>query len=455
MTLKRIACLVLLLAVAAAFLSLAGFASAEEGLSIDGWAPVADAGGEAIDDYAEALDAGIAEPVDDAVSAMDGVDLGGEDDAQIDAAEAAGDMSEAAGSPLDDDIIAGYIADLSNRIAGTSDRLEAASHFTDGVVHSVDITQNGLTVTVRGSVAAPYCFNGLFVDDKVVAYVTGNDVDQTINISSLDTGYHTVWLAVIHPSDASKLVDAVFRQFVEVNKISDTPSYGGEFVVYDTYFDIYPFASMFSSSVYLEYSADDGATWNRTDIMKANAIQLAIQQSYRIEGLQPNTVYRNRLRCGEYITYSKEMLGDGNAYFFGGPPLETTTIRTGAAYAPWIKSVAIKAVKVKHRRVKHYGYYTGVYLYTEKYYTCKLRVTVKLKQKPGTNGMWITLNDLLGQRVFVSGNKKKYTATFTPYPNYFAKNPRGHYRYSVTIQSGQDVNWGGFSPAATRTRKLR
>lgn len=453
MTLKRIARLALLLAVAAAFLSLAGFASAEEGLSIDAWMPVAEAGGEAIDTYAEALEADFAEPVDGAVSAMEGVDLGGEDDAQIGAAEAAGDVSEAAGCQLDDDIIAGYMADLSNRIAGTSDHLEAASHLNAAVSHNVDITQNGLTVTVRGSVAAPYVFNGLFVDNQVAAYVTGNSVDATINLSSLDTGFHTVWLAVIHPSNTKDLVDGILKQYVEVNKISDTPSYGGSFVVYDSYFDIYPFTGVFNSSVYLEYSSDNGATWNRTGRMTPNMIQLAIQQSYRIDGLAPGTVYRNRLRCGEYVTYYKEtQLGDDNDYFFGGPPLETTMIQTGFNYAPPIKSVTVKAVKVKHRRVKHYGYYTGVYLYTEKYYTCKLKVTVKLKQKPGSNGLWISID---GQRKYVGGNKKKYTATFTPTINYFAKKPRGHYRYDVAIQSGMDPNWGGFSPAITKNRKLK
>ena len=90
-----------------------------------------------------------------------------------------------------------------------------------------------------------------------------------------------------------------------------------------------------------------------------------------------------------------------------------------------------------------------------RYYTCNLKVTVKLKKKPGTKGLWITLHDGFGQTKWVKGNKKTYTATFKPYPNYFAKKPKGHYKYKVTVQSGQSKSWGGYSPAWSKNKKLK
>lgn len=239
----------------------------------------------------------------------------------------------------------------------------------------------------------------------------------------------------------------------EAATIGEAPTYGGVFVVYDTYFNFYPYDMAMSNQaydLYMEYSSD-GVNWSRTNYMRANWIKLFIQQGYEISGLAPNTTYLTRIMYGKYLSSGE---------FVTGPSLDTLTIKTGDSAAPAIKKVTLKAKKVKKHRVRHAGYYNYVggmlfwhKAYTERYYTCKIKAVVKLKKKPGTNGMWISVG---GQSKFVPGNKKKYSATFTPYPNYFAKRPKkGRYKYEVIVRSAQDGSWGGYSAPWTKVKKLK
>ena len=313
--------------------------------------------------------------------------------------------------------------------------------------HNLTITQSGSTVTVKGEVKSPWSLAYLFVDGDSVT-LSGQTVNKKINMNNYDTGYHTVALGVINPTDS--LADIIGKKYLVTNKITERPGYNGVFEVYSKYFDYYPYdmgGNNASGRLYMEYSSNGGKTWQRTGYMQRNSIKLYIQQAYSISGLKAKTTYKTRIRYGEYATYSTNYAGDGKSYFFGGPVRNTTTITTGAASKPKIKSVKAKAVKIKYHKVRHYGKYTGVYLYTEKFYTCKIKVTVKLKKKPGTKGLFIN-------GVWVKGNKKTYSKTFKPYPNYYAKHPRGRYKYSVTICSGMDKNWGGYSPTWSKKKKL-
>lgn len=457
MKLKRMICLVLMLFVAAALMSMtAGIALAEA----DGPEEIQALANDAPDaDSFEASENGeVAQPVDDAVEIADEFDIGDDEPETLGDADAVPEETEAMLGE------AGYADDVTAFAGSFIDSFPQAlvANGNPAVSHSVNIAQNGTTVSVQGSIADPFILYGLFVDDKLVAPVSGASVDQAIDMNAFDTGYHTVWLAVVNKADTKTVVDVIYQNWIVSNTITDAPTYTGAIEVFDTYFNFYPYDMYLQNQkgdLYLEYSSDGGITWNRSGYMRANLIKLFIQQGYCIDGLAPNTAYMTRLRYGGFVTYSKDWMGDGESHFFGGPVLNTYTIRTGAATAPLIKSVTIKAVKVRHHRVRHPGYYNivgGVAFwhkaYTERFYTCKLRVTVKLKKKPGTNGLWISV---AGQSKYVPGNRKKYTATFTPYPNYFARRPRGHYKYTATIRSGQDANWGGYSPAVNRKRKLK
>lgn len=329
--------------------------------------------------------------------------------------------------------------------------------------HTVSITQSGDIVTVKGSISAPHYFYGLYVDTKLVAPVTGSSVNQTINMKNFATGYHTVWLGVIEGQGSTTICNLIPKQYIESNNITDRPSYAGVVEVYHNRLDIYPYDMYMHNQaglLYLEYSADGGKTWSRSGYMKANLIKLFIQQAYTISGLKPGTTYQTRLRYGDVITYSnKNSGGDDKSYFFGGPVFNTATITTGMAEAPKIKSVTAKAVKIKRHKARNPGYYNYVggqlfwhKAWTERWYTCNVKVTVKLKKKPDTNGIWITFD---GQRKFVKGNKKSYSATFTPTINYFAKKPKGRYKFNVSVCSGQSADWGGYSPSWSKVKKLK
>ena len=315
--------------------------------------------------------------------------------------------------------------------------------------YNVNITQSGNTVTVSGSIQAPFQFYGLFVDLTLVAPVTGYSVNQRIDMSQFSTGYHTVCLGIIKGSDTT-IVDLIGRKYMSSNTITSRPAYNGVFEVYSSYFNYYPYNMALQNQagdLYMEYSSNGGKTWSRTGYMRANMIELYISQAYKISGLKAKKKYLTRIRYGTFATYSTQYDGDGKSYFFGGPVLNTTTIKTGASKKPKIRSVTAKAVKIKYHQVRHYGKYTGVYLYTERFYTCKIKVTVRLKKKPGTKGLFIN-----GK--WAKGNKKTYTKTFTPYPNYYSKHPRGHYKFKVTVCSGQNKSWGGYSPSWSKNKKL-
>ena len=479
MTLKRIACLLLILMLIASFAPLTPRAARAEESAPE---PIIEGG---MIDAAEEVEV---QPVDDIVPVAEDLDIGAElpSEPLEDAVEAPLEVPEETEIELEDNAAEDIPAEDSapeetveelgadDPVVIQEDEAEsleksAQSLFAAGVAsssaikHSIALTQSGATVTINGSISAPYYVCGLFDENvKLITAVRGSSINQTINMNNYATGYHTFLVGVSDGPTSNNVVGMVTLTHASSNKITATPTYNGVFDVYHDYFNYYPYdmgMNNQSGDLYMEYSSDNGNTWKRSGYMRANMIKLYIQQAYSISGLSPNTTYLTRIRYGSFVTYSESVLGDGKSYFFGGPVLNTTTIKTGAATAPTIKSVTIKSTKVKRHKVRHAGYYNVVggsvfwhKAYTERFYTCNLKVTVKLKAKPGTNGMWISCG---GQTKFVAGNKKKYVATFTPYPNYFAKKPKGHYRYTATIRSGQSSTWGGFSPSVNVTKKLK
>ena len=316
--------------------------------------------------------------------------------------------------------------------------------------YNVNITQSGNTVRVSGTIASPYAFYGLFVDTDLAEPVTGSSVNTTINMSNYATGYHTVIIGLIYTPDPSSYVDMIGRKYMVSNNITARPSYKGRFEVYSKYFNFYPYNIGMQNTdgdLYMEYKTSKAKTWKRSGYMRSNLIELLPTQGYKISGLKAMKTYKTRIRYGTFVTYSKDLAGDGKQHFFGGPTLKTATIKTGSAKKPPIRSVTAKAVNVKYHKVRHYGKYTGVYLYTEKFYTCKIKVTINMKKKPGTKGLFV--NDR-----WLKGNKKVYTTTFSPYPNYYFKHPRGSGKFTVSVRSGQSKNWGGYSPTWSKTKRL-
>jgi len=325
--------------------------------------------------------------------------------------------------------------------------------------YTVTITPNGNSVTITANCSNNYQLDGIAVDEQTWLEMTSaQKYSRTFDLSPYGTGYHTVTVRVWDKKN-NRLAEAVMRKYIPVNTISARPNYNGRFEVYQNYFNYYPFnfGSNLSGTLYMEYSSDGGRTWARSGYMKANSIQLYIQQGYKIGGLRANTSYQTRIRYGENVVYSTRAGGDGKTYFFGGPILGTTTIKTGKSTKPAIKKVTAKAVNVKRRKSVRPGYYywTGYhYIWMKpvkmRYYTYNVKVTVRLKKKPGTAGIWVN-----GR--WLPGNKKKYTTKFKiPYPyNMSAKRPRGRVKYTVSVQTGQNKAYGGYSPTWKKRMKLK
>lgn len=339
----------------------------------------------------------------------------------------------------------------------------------DADLFTWSVSVSGKKATVKGSIKPEYkdvlMFGGLFMDGQEAgnkaADIASDSFSTTINMSNYTIGYHTLYALFIFTTNGSNVYTALMNEDYAnlamdwrakkkvASKIIIKPNYNGKFYyVYSKYFDYFPFnfGKNLNGTLYMEYKLKGAKKWKRTGAMKANAIKLYTSQGFKIKGLKANRTYYTRIRYGQYVTYSKDIGGDGKSYFFGGPTRKTTTIKTGQPKKPAIKSIKVKAVKVKKHKVRHYGYYTGVYLYTEKYYTYKVKVTIKLKKKPGASGLWVN-----GK--FVKGNKKKYTVTL-PGSSYSKKKPKGK-KYKLNISSYKSKSYGGLSPLYKTTKKIK
>ena len=178
----------------------------------------------------------------------------------------------------------------------------------------------------------------------------------------------------------------------------------------------------------IQYSAN-GRNW------KTLSNQLYVLNSVKIGGLKPNTNYRLRT----FYTYNGYAGNETGNYLYLG------TYRTGKGSKVSVKSIKVKAYKVKKKKQKVYTPYYGFYLGKRTYYKYKLKIEVKLKKKPGTNGIWIN-----GKRY--KGNKKKYTVklgTFTSYSK-----PKGK-KFKVAIYTYHNGSYGGYSPMYVKTKKIK
>lgn len=317
--------------------------------------------------------------------------------------------------------------------------------------YSVESSKKGNIITYTGTINAPYKFGSMYLDGPNIKLGTINSssINYSIDMSYFDVGYHTVILEVLDQSSGS-LIDYIGEPYIAVNP-TIKPDSKGSIEAYSTYIRFWPysFGTNDDARLYMEYKPVKAKTWKRSGYMESNMIVSYYDQIYKISGFKPNKKYSTRIRYGVSAEYNY----DNKTYTFYGPTLSTGSFKTGAKKKPKIKSVRAKAVSVKYHKVRHYGPYTGVYLYTEKFYTCKVKVTIKLKKKPGAKGLEVSLAN--GGTKYLKGNKKTYTTTFTIYPNYFFKRPnKSGSKYTVSFRSYQSKKYGGYSPMYSKAKKL-
>ena len=198
--------------------------------------------------------------------------------------------------------------------------------------------------------------------------------------------------------------------------------------VYSTYLFFNP---MYLSNYYaafngviLLYSSNGGSTWNYYPEV------IPYWKIVTVTGLNPNTDYLIQLSNPSYQN------------------LGLYKVHTGAADTP-IKSIQVKAVNVRKHRVRNRTYWYGFLLpgyHTE--YTWRVRVTVKMRRRPGAPGIYIN-------GVWVGGNRKKYSKVM-PTRYRTTNKPKRCGRYTVSVYSAFDGNgYGGFSPLVQKSKKIR
>lgn len=227
-------------------------------------------------------------------------------------------------------------------------------------------------------------------------------------------------------------------------------------------------------SKYLYYKTPAKVTYNSDpdcglylDIRKKGAKKwktygplTSAKTSTMIKKLTPNKNYQVRTYFGKKLTIGE------SSFFISGKDKEckkytTLTVKTGKKKLP-IKSVSVRAVNVK----KHTHIIPGYVLNNvgkETWYTYRLKITVKMKKKPGVKAVYIS-----GKKV--KGNKKTYSVKFAeqssimtgkwivkPYRKYYkhtiAQIPRGT-KYEVKIYSYSNKTYKAYTPIQTRKPKI-
>ena len=148
------------------------------------------------------------------------------------------------------------------------------------------------------------------------------------------------------------------------------------------------------------------------------------------------------------VYYGKNVYYKGKKYFFTGKTMgkvsKVQKFKTGVPSKLKVKSLKTKIYKKKKYRIRHYGRYTGVYLYTETIYRYKVKVVLKLKKKPGAKGIYMNSKRF-------KGNKKKYVYKIPSDPAgwgvsywFYSQTKPKKPKYKFLLVSYQDKTYGGY-----------
>ena len=328
------------------------------------------------------------------------------------------------------------------------DVAEVTTMTTDADLYSFTASRSGSTLIVNayfkdhpwysenGFDKSTFRFNGIYIDGYLVGSSFSSAALSNYRVSlsnNLSPGYHdvTALITFYNPKINDTSSASSYKRTYRAG-ITRAPSAKGSLAIYHNYLDYMSPTdpNLINYKLFLEYSLN-GKTWKTYGPM--NYIQ-----TYKLKGLKANRKYFVRSYYGVYLNgtwfTSKE---EGKTRWIG-------TYRTGVAKRPAVKSIKVKAYKVKKKTQRVYGYYTGLYLGKRKYYKYKLKIIVTLKQKPG-NKIWIN-----GKKF--KGNKKKYTVNLGTFTSY--SKPKGK-KYKVAMYTYRSASWGGYSPMYKKVLRIK
>lgn len=304
---------------------------------------------------------------------------------------------------------------------------------------TVTVNKKAGTATVKGELTNDFFF-GVLVDNDVVWEGNANTktINTTINMKDYSIGYHTIYVGAFNHWNNTgtpfKIQTHVYRGIFE-RPYNSASSYD----VYSKYFNFNNGVNYrVGLDLYMEYKVKGAKNWTMSGKMNTPVA------NYKFTKLKANKKYQTRLFFGKWIEYN------GKSYLFRstdtGNGSGIVNIKTGKAKKPRIKLVKVKAIKVKKRTGIRYGYYTGLPLGKYRYYSYKIKVTVKLKKKPGSKGIVIN-----GKKF--KGNKKKYTFTMGPYTNFTKPKGKKFTVYAYTYENAK--TYGGYSPMFKKTVRVK
>ena len=303
---------------------------------------------------------------------------------------------------------------------------------------TVELNKSTGVATVTGT-AVNETFDELYIDSDMAETSTEisglADFEVQMDMKQTQVGLHTI-SASLSEHDMKIFYDYavptyVYRKpcnklkFYSTGKNYISLFYGGDSYYYDS-----------DCKIYMQYKKK-GGKWSGL----VGPAPISSTTGIKRTGLKAGKTYSTRLYYGKEDDYggSTYLITDKDT----SKPSATKKVKTGKAKPPKVKSVKItKAKTIKQRRYTIY-YIGGTPVYSPYYaYYTTFKVTVRLKKKPGTAGIYIGTKRL-------KGNKKKYSTTFTQSGKLKGK------VLKVAIYSYQSKTYGGFSPVKRRKARVR
>ena len=377
----------------------------------------------------------------------DGIDITTEEPAEVTPAEGEGiDAIDELDESIDENEYSAV--DYSLLLGGSEIEAKATTRELNEDVYSFSVSRSGNKLTINASFKAGYqrytYNNAIYTSGFKKINVDGSTFDigwhqslsnYPVTLSNTGgTGYHYVILTAYGLKDNTS---STYHETGNSSKryyrvgIKAAPSAGTPLSFYHDRFDYGP-----------TWDGNIGTNGLRL-IIEYNGVMSPAITSYAssgsVYGLVPSTNYSVCTYYGKYVN-GELFTGKEEGYV-----LNLGTYTTGVGSGVAVKSIKVKAYNVKKKKQKIYGYYTGLYLGSTKYYKYKLKIIVKLKKKPGTPYIWIN-----GKTY--KGNKKSYTVklgTFTSYSK-----PKGK-KYTVAIYKFLNGSYGGYSPMYTKVKKIK
>ncbi len=313
-------------------------------------------------------------------------------------------------------------------------------------------------------------FTDLYVDDRYVTNVyRQTEVKEKFDMKEFLVGYHTVRLEL--GSDVKEMEEVVrdlylFKSFVPTYiykkpslKLTDFYTGCSYFTYSDNYNSYYAPSTRVEDPnchVYFDYKRS-GKKWSKGwgPVKSGKSVKrakLKAASKYWV-----HTYFAKKTKYTPPTPLNAETKPKTVTKVFKGPVTKNVGFKTAYKKTP-VKSIKAKKIKqwckkYKVRRLSSKIYWINGYAgwgwyrkilgtKTYKYWYTKVKITVKMKKKPGVAGI------LIGEKK-VKGNKKTYSANFT-----LAGKKKGK-KIKVSVYSYMSTKYGGWSGKTLRKVKVR